>query len=141
MITGNIAANFLSNPFFKEFITKLRPSYKLPSRNSKFSNVLVPAEFLRVQHAVEKATNEANFLAVSSDGWTDVTGDRLINVIAHTPQPYLFDTIDATQDAHDAPFICNTLSAQIEKLGKILLLYRSHFILVSRASKDCCFGD
>jgi hypothetical protein len=112
-----VAANFLDNPFFKEFITKLRPSYRLPSRTSKFPNILVPAEFMRVQQAVENATNEADFLALSSDGWTDIKGDRLINVLVHTPKPYLFDTIDATEDSHDGPFICNTLSAQIEKLG------------------------
>jgi hypothetical protein len=80
----------------------------------------VPAEHERVQKAVEKATNEADFLSVSSDGWTDINGKRLINVIAHTPKPYLFNSIDATQDSHDAPFICQTLSAEIEKLSKFL---------------------
>jgi len=113
-----VPANFLDNPFFKQFMDKLRPSYKLPSRNSKFSKTLIPAEYERVQKAVEKATSEADFLSMSSDGWTDIKGSRLINVIAHTPKPFLFNSIDATQDIHDAPFICQTLSAEIEKLGK-----------------------
>lgn len=78
----------------------------------------MPAEFDRVQKTVEKATNKADFLSVSSDGWTDVNGRRLINIIAHTPKPYLFNSIDATQDSHGAPFICQTLSVEIEKLGK-----------------------
>jgi len=83
-----VAANFLDNPFFKQFIGKLRPSYK--------PKVLVPAEFDRVQKSVETAMNSADFLAVTSDGWTDVKGSRLINVLVHTPKPYLFSTIDAT---------------------------------------------
>ncbi|KAE9546800.1 hypothetical protein FO519_009988 [Halicephalobus sp. NKZ332] len=117
MITGNIAGNFLDNPFFKTFITKLRPSYKLPPRNSKYANTLVPAEFDRVQLAVKKATNETDFLSMSSDGWTDVNGSRLINIIVHTPKPYLFNSINATSDAHDGVFICKVLSSEIEKLG------------------------
>jgi hypothetical protein len=118
MITGNIAAHFLDNPFFKEFIDKLRPSYKLPSRNSKFSKVLVLDEFKRVQEAVEKASYSTDFLAISSDGWSDVTGNRLINVLVHTLKPYLFNTIDATKEVHEGQFICNILKTEIEKLGK-----------------------
>uniref|UniRef100_A0A915DWL8 Potassium channel domain-containing protein n=1 Tax=Ditylenchus dipsaci TaxID=166011 RepID=A0A915DWL8_9BILA len=47
--TGNIAARFLNNPFFQQFVAKLRPSYKLPSRRYKFSKTLVPAELNRVK--------------------------------------------------------------------------------------------
>lgn len=104
----------------------LRPSYKLPSRNSKFSNVLVPAEFDRVRKAVETATNSADYLAISSDGWTDVKGNRLINILVHTPKPYLFNTVNATEDSHDAPFIRDTLKTEIDKLGKHLKLQFSY---------------
>jgi hypothetical protein len=113
-----VPANFLDNAFFKQFVSKLRPSYKLPSRNEKFSKVLVPSEFERVKQVVEEATNKADFLSVSSDGWTDIKGSRMINVIAHTPKSFLFNSIDATKDSHDAPFIFQTLSTEIEKLGK-----------------------
>jgi len=126
LITGNVPALFLANPFFKQFIAMLRPSYKLPSRNSKFSNVLVPAEFDRVRKAVETATNSADYLAISSDGWTDVKGNRLINILVHTPKPYLFNTVNATEDSHDAPFIRDTLKTEIDKLGKHLKLQFSY---------------
>lgn len=118
IVTGNVPANFLSNPFFKMFIAKLRPAYKLPARNEKFSKVLVPAEFARVQKLVEDATNKADFLSLSSDGWKDVSRNKLINVIVHTPKPYLYSTIDVTQDSLTGQFICDLLSAEIEKLGK-----------------------
>lgn len=120
MITGNVAANFLDNPFFQMFVNKLRPSYKLPSRNEKFAKKLVPAEFERVQKAVEVATNQTDFLALSSDGWTDVSRSRLINIIVHTPKPYLFSSIDATAYVHSGQFIADLLSLEIEKLGKFL---------------------
>lgn len=62
--------------------------------------------------------NEADFVSISSDGWTDVKGSRIINVIAHTSKPFLFNSINATQEAHDAPFICRSLKTEIDKLGK-----------------------
>ena len=84
--------------------------------------MLVPAEFKRVKETVENATNSADFLAVTSDGWTDITGSRLINVLVHTPKPYLFTTIDATKDSHTGRFICDKLSTEIEKLCKFVLI-------------------
>lgn len=101
----------------------MRPSYKLPSRNFKFSKVLVPAEFDRVQRMVEKAVNEADFLSLSSDGWSDIKGNRLINAIVHTPKSFLYNSIDATQDSHDANFICQILSKKIDKLGTIFQIF------------------
>lgn len=80
----------------------------------------MPAEFERIKQSVELATSSADFLSLSSDGWTDISRNRLINVIVHTPTPYLFSTIDATQDSHTGQYICELLSAEIEKLGKKL---------------------
>jgi hypothetical protein len=108
----------LDNPFFKQFMDKARPSYKLPARNEKFAKKLIPAEFERVKQAVDKATNQSDFLALTSDGWTDVARNRLINVIVHTPKPYLFSSIDATAEVHSGQFIAELLSAEIEKLGR-----------------------
>ena len=50
MVTGNVAANFLDNPFFQQFMAKARPSYKLPAQNEKLSKELVSAEFERHSH-------------------------------------------------------------------------------------------
>lgn len=100
----------------------MRPSYKLPSRNGNYPKKLIPAEYDRVKSAVEKATNSADFLALSSDGWSDISGNRLINVIVLTPTPYLHSTIDATLEAHTGEYISDLLAIEVEKLGKILKL-------------------
>jgi hypothetical protein len=116
MVTGNIAANFLDNPFLKELFRKLRPSYNLPSR-FQFSTGFLSSEYQRVESMVEKATNKADFLALTSDGWTDVSSNRLVNVVVHTPKPYLFATIDASMEEHTGAYICTLLAEKIEKLG------------------------
>uniref|UniRef100_A0A915DWF6 Uncharacterized protein n=1 Tax=Ditylenchus dipsaci TaxID=166011 RepID=A0A915DWF6_9BILA len=70
--TWNIAANFLDNPFFKELLNKMRPSYKIPSRMYTFPKVLIPAEFERVKSNLKQTTGKADFLALSSDGLSDI---------------------------------------------------------------------
>uniref|UniRef100_A0A915CPB3 DUF659 domain-containing protein n=1 Tax=Ditylenchus dipsaci TaxID=166011 RepID=A0A915CPB3_9BILA len=58
----------------------------------------------------------ANYFDRISEG--EQAENRLINVIVHAPQPFLFDTIDATLSSHTGDFIRNVLSERIEKLGK-----------------------
>jgi len=128
MITGNVPANFLSNPFLKQLFSKMRPLYKLPARNEKFAKVLVPAEFKRVEEIVGKATNNADFLSLSSDGWKDVSRNKLINVIVHTPKPFLYSTIDVTQDSCTGELIKELLSAEIEKIGNYFKAYIFKFL-------------
>lgn len=101
-------------------MAKARPSYKLPSRNDKFTKKLVPNEYERVKKSVELAINSADFLALSSDGWTDISCNRLINFIVHTPTPYLFSSINATADIHSGQHIADLMSIEIEKLGYFL---------------------
>ena len=116
MNTGNIPANFLDNLFLKELFCKLRPAYELPSRY-QFSTTLLNAEYQRIQKMVEEAINSTDFLTLSSGGWTDISSNRLINVVVHTPKPFLFSRIDATSEEHTGVYICGLLSEQIEKLG------------------------
>ena len=66
---------------------------------------------------VKKSTNSADFLALTSDGWTDVSSNRLVNVVVHTPKPFLFTTIDATLEEHTGLYISSLIEEQIEKLG------------------------
>ena len=70
-----------------------------------------------MEKRVEKEVNAADFLALSSDGWTDISSNRLINVIVHTPSPLVFTTIECTLEEHTGTYICETLSREIEKLG------------------------
>jgi hypothetical protein len=51
-VTGNISAKFLSNPFFKAWVEKLRPAYKLPSQKHSFPKVLLPKEYNRAKAQV-----------------------------------------------------------------------------------------
>lgn len=82
---------------------------------------------------MENATSKVDFLAISSDGWTDINGASIINVIVHTPKPFHFNSINASGESHTGEYIAGIirsiwfvihlliigiLSKEIEKLGK-----------------------
>jgi hypothetical protein len=116
MITGNIAIRFLENPYLKQFFHKIRPSFKPPSRR-QFMNLL-ELEYQNAKSAVDVAINYADFIALTSDGWTDVSSNRLINIIVHLPRPCFYSTIESTMEAHTGKHICKLIAEQIESIGQ-----------------------
>jgi len=134
-VTGNISTKFLENPFFIEFLNKLCPAYKLPSRYHSFSRHLVPSEFKRVKEMVDYAVNGADFISLSSDGWTDSIKNTKINVVTYTPRPFLTNSIDSPGTAHTAIYIAGILSEEIEKAGpqKVVALVTDYSINMKSA--------
>ena len=88
----------------------MRPSYKLPSRPNNFAKILVPNEFKRVEQLVQNATNSADFVSISSDGWTDVNDNKIVNILVHTPKSYLYESIDTLDEPHTGEYIAKTIS-------------------------------
>ena len=126
-----MSANFLDNPFFRQFIGKIRPAYQIPARNDKFAKKLVPAEYQRMRLEVEQALGKSDFLAISSDGWKDIEKNKLINFVAFNPKPFLIETVDTDGQSLTGKyifgyiifltkltfFIKDLLSEQMEKVG------------------------
>lgn len=108
-MTGNIPANFLDNPFFRRFLNKMRPAYKIPSRDYKYPKVLIPKEFERVETMVSEAISTADYFSISSDGWDDTNSNNIINAVAHTPKPYLVKSIDATRETKTGEYIAGII--------------------------------
>ena len=119
----------MENPFFKEFCQKLKPSYKLPSQQNDFTKILVPSEFKRVEQLVENATNSADFLSISSDGFTDVNENRIVNILVHAQKPYLYESIDTLDEPHTDEYIAKIFS-QVHLISCFLL-----FVLFSRLNE------
>uniref|UniRef100_A0A915ETY4 DUF659 domain-containing protein n=1 Tax=Ditylenchus dipsaci TaxID=166011 RepID=A0A915ETY4_9BILA len=55
---------------------------------------------------------------VSSDGWSDINTNKIINVVVHTPKPYLYNSIDTKEEVHDGKYIAKILAEEIEAVGK-----------------------
>lgn len=115
MISTGIPARFLANDDVKTLFRALNPTYKLPTRQ-KFANVLLPSEYERIRTSVEDSIKAAEFISYTSDGWTDNSSNRLMNVFVHTPEPYHFSTIDTGAESHSGEYIEGLLIAEMEKL-------------------------
>uniref|UniRef100_A0A914D7Z1 DUF659 domain-containing protein n=1 Tax=Acrobeloides nanus TaxID=290746 RepID=A0A914D7Z1_9BILA len=81
------------------------------------SQVLIPAEYEQTQMAVEERVQNAEFISISADGWSDVCSNSIINVIAHVPEPFLIISIDTENNRHTAEYIAEILSQEIERVG------------------------
>ncbi|KAJ8912971.1 hypothetical protein NQ315_000027 [Exocentrus adspersus] len=71
---------FVENQFVKLFMERLRPSYELPSRN-KISTTLLEKEYELLQKLVREKIKSSDCMALLTDGWTDINGIALINII------------------------------------------------------------
>uniref|UniRef100_A0A915E8D0 DUF659 domain-containing protein n=1 Tax=Ditylenchus dipsaci TaxID=166011 RepID=A0A915E8D0_9BILA len=64
--------------------------------------------------------DKADFLSISSDGWTDVNSSKIINVVVHCPKPFLLNSIDATKNRTQVigEYIAKLLAEEINAVGK-----------------------
>uniref|UniRef100_A0A914EGY0 DUF659 domain-containing protein n=1 Tax=Acrobeloides nanus TaxID=290746 RepID=A0A914EGY0_9BILA len=104
MCTGGISHRFLQNSYFRQFLLALNPTYKLPNRN-KLSSELIPAEFDRIEILVNSTISQSEFLSLSSDGWSDICMNSIINIIAHNPIPLLTKSVDTGSNGHTVEII------------------------------------
>ena len=79
MLTGNV--------YWKRFLNVLCPAYTPPNRHALSTNLL------DVQVKVKQIIEKADFIAIISDGWSNVRGQGTINYIS-TPQPVFYKGTD-----------------------------------------------
>ena len=54
-----------------------------------------------------------------SDGWTDMKGRHLINFLVNSPEgTYFLESVDASNEVHDAHMLADLLEKRIEGIGK-----------------------
>jgi hypothetical protein len=113
--SSGVALSIIENSYLKEHYKQLRPSYELPSRY-RLSNPLLNKEYDKIQVKVAQKLAEADSLTLMSDGWTDIRGNPLINIIFVTPQPVFVKAVETTS-RHTGEYIANILSTEIESVG------------------------
>jgi hypothetical protein len=112
-----VPLSLLENEWRKEFFQKLRPSFKLPSRY-QLSNKLLDNEYKSVQEKVKQKIQSSETLTLLSDGWTDINGTALINILFTTPEPVFYTSIDSKLERHTGEYICSILSQAIDEVDQ-----------------------
>lgn len=61
-------------------------------------------------------------MCILSDGWTDVNGTALINIILTTPKPIFYKAIDPETEQHSGDYIFKILDDCIQDIGRSKIL-------------------
>lgn len=107
--------SLLENKYFQEFFKIIRPSYTTPSR-FQLSTSLLDKEFGMMHKKVISKIKEAESLVLLSDGWTDINGISLVNILFCTPLPMFFKTIESKTDRHTSEYMASVYSKAIEEV-------------------------
>jgi len=105
-----------SNVYWQRFFKVIRPAYSPPTRHALDTNLL-EAEYVRVQDKVNEAIQNADCIAVISDGWSNIRGEGIINYILSTPKPVFYKSTDTKDKRHTAAYIADELINVITELG------------------------
>src|SRR6218665_508589 len=99
----------VSSPYWKKFIEKLRPSFKLPTRH-KISGKLLDKVYDEMQSDVMNKISESESLSIISDGWSNIRNESVINIIVATPEPVFYKTVQPGENHSTRKYIAHTFN-------------------------------
>lgn len=103
MVTGGLSHKFVENSALKLCMKTLQPQFKLPTRKA-VAKKWIPMKYKEVEAMVKESIDQAEFVAISSDGWTDNRQRAIINTVVHTPTPFLYRSDDTLNNEHTGVF-------------------------------------
>jgi hypothetical protein len=83
----------------ERMFSKTTSIFKPPSRY-QLSNKLLDNEYKSVQEKVKEKIQSSEALTLLSDGWTDINGTALINILFTTPESVFYASIDTKLERH-----------------------------------------
>lgn len=89
LISGDVAFRFSSNYFLKQFFEKLGSGFLPPSRREITGSILKKLEEDTNQTIANEISNQKN-LTIVPDGWQNVRGVSVINIMLVNPKSCIF---------------------------------------------------
>lgn len=113
--------SIIENIGFKNLVSILEPKFEMPSRAHIAQNVM-PTLYTKVKKRILTDSNKADFIAVTTDGWTSKAAQGYITITAH----YIDDnfeiqnhTLQTRQlnSSHTAENLAEVLTNAVEEWG------------------------
>ena len=114
--TGGIPFRFIENPALVKFIKTIRPSYELPNRH-RLCNEILEETFTSVKSKMAVEIASAKYVSITTDAWTDINGQPVINVIVLTPKPIFLKAVYSKSNSHNAEYLTEITAAAIREIG------------------------
>lgn len=108
--------SMLEHPLWKTALNKLKPSFKIPSRQ-RIATSLLDQEYEDVQMDVEQQIENSETLTLQFDGWSNCRNEGITNLLCGTPTPYIVESIEAEENSQNHLYYVDCASKVIEKFG------------------------
>lgn len=127
---SNCPFNLLDNDYWQHALNLLRPSY-IPPSAYKIGTPLLNAEYSSVMEASKNQVKSAPCLGLMTDGWTNITGDNLINFVISTPDPVFIKTVAPGINRETSEFISTEVVKIIDDLVSDGVDEKKFFVLIT----------
>lgn len=105
------------NPAWRSFFSRLRPTFKVPNRHD-LDGKLLDKVYDDLKLIMEKKISEADSLAISIDGWSNIRKESIMNILLFTPEPIFLKSIECKSESHTGEYIAKQLEEVILEKGK-----------------------
>ena len=106
----------IENPFFIQALHQINPEYNPPSRKV-LSTRLLEKEYKQVSTDIKKLVKNASYVCLTSDGWTNIHQESIINFMVTTPQPIFWKALETKESSHTGEYIACQFEIVIEEIG------------------------
>ena len=113
-----ISFHAASGEMWIKFFKRLRPKFKVPTREQLAGDLLVKS-YDRVSKLAVAYVDKSDFISIVIDGWSNCWNDAIINVVAMTPAPIFFKSIDTKGATKSAKYMFDeVIEPIINQIGK-----------------------
>ena len=106
----------IENPFIIQALNKINPEYHPPSRKLLSTNLL-EKEYKQVSANIKKQIKSANYICLTSDGWTNIHQESIINFMITTPKPIFWKALETKENSHTGEYIAEQFDIVIKEIG------------------------
>jgi hypothetical protein len=122
IIRCGLAFSIVDSPAFKAMLFALNPIFAANSPTAKvLSGRLLQEQYDKSQKKINEILSDATELTLTSDGWTNVRGDHIVNFVIKAPNqpPFFYKSINTSETAapQNAPAIADAICEVIEEIG------------------------
>jgi hypothetical protein len=103
-------------PSLTRLVKKLRPNYQVPCSRTVGTTQL-EERYAECVQKIKEFTDKSGSICITTDGWSNINGQHLVNFIALTPAPVFLGSINTTGISQTGEQIATDIMKTIKQLG------------------------
>ena len=81
------------------------------------STTLLEKEYKQVSADMKQQIKNSNYICLTSDGWTNIHQQPIINFMITTPQPIFWKALESKENSHTGEYIAEQFDIVIKEIG------------------------